>query len=206
MGVKERKDRERQQLKQNILDATRSIALHDGWQAVTIRKVADRIEYSPPTIYEHFASKEDILVELMRQGFQILFQELDKLRETTPDPEARLLAMAQVYWEFAWTYPDLYQVMHGLGGVPFCDEDRPLPIEAKQAFMITQETLQDLAARENLQIDNLHDSVHIIWATLHGLVALTMANRIVGGRQPIAALVERAMKQFIVSLRISGSA
>ena len=64
MGIKERRDRERQEIKQAILTAAREIAAVEGWQSVTIRKVAERIEYSPPTIYEHFANKEAILLEL----------------------------------------------------------------------------------------------------------------------------------------------
>ena len=77
MGIKERRDRERQELKQAILEAAREIAAREGWQAVTIRKVADRIEYSPPTIYEHFANKEAILIEL----------EESLLRRLLPAPE-----------------------------------------------------------------------------------------------------------------------
>ncbi len=69
MGSKQRRQRERQELRQAILAAARDIAAREGWQAVTIRKVAEAIEYTPPIIYEYFASKEALLFELLREGF-----------------------------------------------------------------------------------------------------------------------------------------
>src|SRR5690242_280593 len=120
MGTKERRDRERQELRQAILAASREIAAREGWQAVSMRKVAERIEYSPPTIYEHFASKEALLLELMREGFRLLMERVQAGDSAAAAPEARIMALARGYWEFAWEHPELYQVMHGLGGVPFC--------------------------------------------------------------------------------------
>src|SRR5262249_24356547 len=120
MGIKERRDRERQELRQAILVASRDIAAREGWQAVSIRKVAERIEYSPPTIYEHFLSKEALLAELMRDGFRLLLERVRAGVSANQAPEARIMGIALAYWEFAWEHPELYQVMHGLGGVPFC--------------------------------------------------------------------------------------
>ena len=98
MGIRQRREREKQEVRQSILTAAREIALQDGWQSVTIRKVAERIEYSPPTIYEYFASKDDILLELHREGFRQLAAALKAARESTEDREERLLKMSEVYW------------------------------------------------------------------------------------------------------------
>jgi AcrR family transcriptional regulator len=62
-------------MKQAILAAARDIAAQEGWQAVTIRKVADRIEYSRPMIYEHFENKDAVLLELMREGFRLRIED-----------------------------------------------------------------------------------------------------------------------------------
>src|SRR4026209_2385225 len=120
MGTKERRDRERQELRQAILLDSREIAAREGWQSVSIRKVAERIEYSPPTIYEHFTSKEALLLEPMREGFPPRTERGQAVDSSAAAPEARIRAVAHAYWEFAWDHPELYQVMHGLGGVPFC--------------------------------------------------------------------------------------
>src|SRR5215213_11218333 len=105
MGTKERRDR----VRQAILRASREIAARKGWQAVSMRKVADRIEYSPPTIYEHFASKEAILLELMREGFRQLLADMRSTTDALSDPQERVLGLARAYWGFAWQNPALYQ-------------------------------------------------------------------------------------------------
>ncbi|GEM_PF-358402 len=115
MGVKERRERERHEMRRAILGAASEIASREGWQAVTIRRVAEKIEYSPPTIYEYFESKEEIVIELLRDGFRRLLAEMRAAREAHADPEEALVAMALAYWEFAWKQPALYQGMNGLG-------------------------------------------------------------------------------------------
>jgi AcrR family transcriptional regulator len=203
MGIKERRDRERQELKQSILVAAREIAAQDGWQAVTIRKVADRIEYSPPTIYEHFESKEAILQELIHEGFQALFDGLYPALTSPGDPEARLLRMAGAYWEFAWKHPELYQVMHGLDGVPFCSEGTQA--NAEQTSCVLEELLQSLAPAAMSSVGNRQEAVDVIWGTLHGLISLTMAQHIGGGRERGARLAEQAMRTLIGGWRAAGA-
>jgi AcrR family transcriptional regulator len=219
MGTKERRDRERQELRQAILMASRDIAAQEGWQSVSIRKVADRIEYSPPTIYEHFASKEALLVELMREGFRLLMQGVREGDSAAASPEARIMAVALAYWSFAWDYPELYQVMHGLGGVPFAfdpgiaatetasvpsDPEQFSP-EAKAVFQFTMDAIKDLAGGGEHDCEERAAAVHILWATLHGLVALTMAGRIDGGRAQAAGLVERAVRAFLAAQRATSA-
>ncbi|HEU5099603.1 MAG TPA: TetR/AcrR family transcriptional regulator [Roseiflexaceae bacterium] len=209
MGTKERRDRERQMLRDSILAASRGIAAREGWQAVSIRKVAEQIEYSPPTIYEHFDSKEALLIELMREGFRLLLERVRAGDSPAAAPEARILGVARAYWEFAWEYPELYQVMHGLGGVPFCAEPASAvaqaepPPEAKVVFQFTMDALDALAGG-TMSCDDREAAVHILWATLHGLVALTMAGRIDGGRAQAAPLLERAVRDFLAARRVMG--
>ena len=201
MGTKERREREREERRQAILQAARTIAGEEGWQAVTIRRVADSVEYSPPTIYEHFASKDAMLLELMRAGFASLLEAMQRVSAHAPNPEARVLALAQAYWDFAWEHPEMYQVMHGLGGVPFCSDSKvPLPegalAEADGVYTFTLDALRDVAPPGMNELENV---VIILWATLHGLVALTMADRIDGGRACAAPLVERAVRGVLAA-------
>ena len=202
MGTKERRERERHERRRAILQAARTIAGEEGWQAVTIRRVADSVEYSPPTIYEHFASKDAMLIELMRAGFQTLLEAMQAAAASAADPESRVLALAQAYWHFAWANPEMYQVMHGLGGVPFCTGGNvPLPEgaldEADRAFTFTLDALRGVAP--TTAAADLEAMVLILWATLHGLVALTMAGRIDGGQACAAPLVERAVRGMLAA-------
>lgn len=184
MTSKQRRERERQGLRRNILAAALEIAAEEGgWQNVTIRKVADRIEYSPPTIYEHFASKEAILLELMNQGFAQLLEELRAVRTQAIDPAQVLLKMSQSYWVFAFRAPELYQVMHGLGGVAFHSPGGIAGSEQKhhaadQAFNEVVLALKALVDQRGATINDLEAAAEIVWASIHGLIALTMAERI----------------------------
>jgi len=203
MGIKERRERERQELRQRILAVARELAGQEGWQAVTIRKVAERVEYSPPTIYEHFASKEAILLELIRDGYGMLLADMQCATAALSDPQERVLGLARAYWEFAWQHPELYQVMHGLGGVPFCSDTAAIEaagsplLEADAVFDFTLAALSSLAPQPGCTPGDLESAVMILWALLHGLVALTMADRVFGGREHAEQLLERAVRGFL---------
>ncbi|MFN8479098.1 MAG: TetR/AcrR family transcriptional regulator [Kouleothrix sp.] len=203
MGVKERRERERHELRQSILLAAREIAGKEGWQAVTIRRVAERIEYSPPTIYEHFASKDAMLLELMRLGFGLLLADMQRAAAAASTGKAQVLALAQAYWAFAWQYPELYQVMHGLGGVPFCAEaEIAVPedafAEADQVFELTRATLAT-AAPPGVPRSELEADVMLLWATLHGIVSLTMAQRIDCTPERATQLIARAVQGVLAT-------
>ncbi len=177
--------------------AAREIARQEGWQFVTIRKVAERIEYSPPTIYEYFESKEDILLELLRDGFCQMAAALRTARESTEDPEQRLINMVEVYWNFAMRNPELYQVMNGLG-VPYCHEKPPA---MRESFVITQEALIDWMQATGVDIPDVEGAVQIIRSLVHGLISLTMADRIYGGEARAKQLVQRAMRDMFAAWR-----
>ncbi len=106
MGIKQREGkRERQEIRQSILSAAQAIAAEEGWQAVTTRKVAERIEYSQPTIYEYFENKEAILLALLRYGYERLLAVMQVAATSTDDPEEKLLAVSDAYWDFLFTLP-----------------------------------------------------------------------------------------------------
>lgn len=114
MGVRERRERERQELRQAILNAASEIAASEGWPAVTIRRVAEKIEYSPPVIYEHFSSKEDIKIGLLREGFRTLLTEMRAARDAhAADPVEATVAMGRAFWMFAVARPEMQLGMHG---------------------------------------------------------------------------------------------
>lgn len=86
MGIAERKIRQKEEVKSSILRAAWKLVVHEGWQALSIRKIADAIEYSAPVIYDHFANKEAILLEFTREGFQLLNDELLKAKKKISQP------------------------------------------------------------------------------------------------------------------------
>lgn len=194
MSAKDRRERESSNLRQAIVKAAWDIAADEGWQAVTVRKVADKVEYSPSALYEYFSSKEAILLELMREGFRLLAEGMRAVPQNN-DPVERLVAVANSYWDFAFRHPELYQVMHGLGGVTFGTADTPQ--EAKDGFIALRDAVQAVFPNDRASGRDLHDEVDMFWAMLHGLVSLTMAQRIKGGRERSATLIEPAVAVYV---------
>ena len=198
MGIKERRERERAAVRERIIEAAEQIAANKDWDAVTIRAVAGAIEYSPALIYEYFKNKDEILLALMRQGFGRLHEALMKVVDAAQTPAAAVEGLGLAYWAFALESPTLYQLMHGLGGVPFgtnqtppeavaCFEDLRAPIERLMAEAGTHETRDS------------EEQADLYWAFLHGLVSLCMNQRIKGGPKRASTLVRRLVRDFIQS-------
>ena len=205
MGVQERRDRERQELRQSILEAARQIAAEEGWPAVTIRKVAEKIEYSPPTIYEYFNSKEAILAEEKREGFRLMIAGIEAVRDATSDPRQRLRAMGLAYWDFVWKHPEMYQVISGLGvGVALCGPDTPPELsqkeEGEKVMALYREALEALLPGPHRSMDELNSKVCVLWGLFHGFIALLMAGRIpMAARDQILALADQTITDLLVA-------
>jgi AcrR family transcriptional regulator len=178
MGIKERRERERLEFREAILSAAREIAASEGWAAVSIRKIAERIEYSPPMIYEYFEDKQDLLFALMVDGFRQLQEQTHEVRLANPDPYTALLRMAEVYWDFSMQNPDLYQVMYGLEGVHIIDMDKAnKPPEIQRTVEEIIEALEMWRQLVNLQPFDHMDAFHQIWGAMHGIVSLFLSRR-----------------------------
>ena len=197
MGIKERRQRERRELRDGILAAAREIAANEGWGAVTIRKIAERIEYSPPVLYEYFDSKEDLLLELVRMGYAAQLGAVESARDASDDPEEALLGMARAWCRFAFGSPDLYQVMYGLGGVSF-----PVPElrkEGEKIAEVMERAIGEVLRKNGKNATGVRDKVVLGWGTLHGLVALAMAGRISGGEEEVERIVDLAMRDYLAA-------
>jgi AcrR family transcriptional regulator len=195
LGIKERRQRQRQELRSGILSAAREIASTEGWQSVTIRRIAERIEYSPPVIYEYFDSKEDLLLELVRMGYAEQLRAVEAGSQTSDGPETALLGMGRAWLGFAFESPDLYQVMYGLGGVSFPATE--LRKEGEKIGEAMAKTIEDMLRENGKEIEDVWGKVTLLWATAHGLVSLHMAGRIVGGKEETERLAEQAAHDYL---------
>ena len=96
MGVRERRERERTETREKILEAARSLFIEEGFDGVSMRKIADRIEYSPTAIYMHFADKEELFREICHEDFRKLAQSMAGLAQVS-DPVERLRRLGSAY-------------------------------------------------------------------------------------------------------------
>ena len=199
MGIKERRQRQRQELRGGILTAAREIASTEGWQSVTIRKIAGLIEYSPPVIYEYFGSKDEILLELMRLGYAQQLEAVEAAVRAASGPEEALLGMGRAWMDFAFRSPDLYQVMYGLGSVPFSAVETRK--EGEKIGDAVGRVVEEILRKNGKELDDVGGKVVLLWATLHGLVALTMVGRLPGGQQEGRRLAEQAASDFLAAQR-----
>lgn len=110
MGISERKERAKQELRQIIIDAAAKIFVAEGYEKTSIRNIAEQIEYSPATIYLHFADKDELLFAVHEVAFAKFFEAMSKaLLET--QPHQKLLKMGEIYIDFAFKNPELYSLM-----------------------------------------------------------------------------------------------
>lgn len=114
MGSQERKLREKEALKQSMLSAAINIAKCEGWQAVTIRKIADAIDYSAPIVYEHFTNKEDLIAEIIHQGYKQMLGSFREVVIQNMTPDELLLEISLKHWDFAMENKVLFQLMFSL--------------------------------------------------------------------------------------------
>src|SRR3954470_4504736 len=122
MGIKERQTRERDSVRRAILTAARSLFLAEGYANVSMRKIADQIEYSPGAIYSYFASKEDIFFALAEEGLQFLRQHC----ASTADSDAPLEHVRAAIWRF-YTFskeqPEYFSLIFVDSAVPRISRD-----------------------------------------------------------------------------------
>ena len=110
MGVQERRAREKQELRQEIVDAARDLFVREGFDNVSMRKIAEKIEYSPTTIYLYFLDKADLLDCIVEETFQRLEARMAGIHESIPDPRQRLIEGLRAYIDFGIEHPSDYRV------------------------------------------------------------------------------------------------
>ena len=173
MSVQERKERERAGRERLIVATARELAEQQGWDAVTTRRLAERIEYSQPVLYSHFRGKREIIGAVALEGATEMAAALRAATAPADGPRARVTALARTYLDFAEHNPAVYDAMFQLdGGLAFAHEDTPEPL--KDAFAALLESLGEVAG------DGVHPGLftEVFWAALHGLATLTRAGRL----------------------------
>jgi len=174
MGIAERRQRHKEEIKKEIILTAWELVKKEGWQSLSIRKIADAIEYSVPVIYDHFENKEAILLEFAKKGYYKLFKHMFEAKEQHTDPAEQIKAMADAYWNFAHEHRELYQLMFGIG-MACCEIDKAV-LEKEQFRAIFTEPIEQLVKKSERTDINVCLKYHALWSLLHGLISI----RIVG--------------------------
>ena len=204
MGIKERHDRERHAVRASILTAARDLFVAEGYPNVSIRKIAERIEYSPAAIYSYFPSKDDIFFALAAEGFQTLDA---RIRDAAGDgdPLQDLRHSWWAFYEFSKDHREFFHLM-------FIDRTVPVITEQWQGFGLLQQLVDRVAARIQRSIDagllppSLDPVValHVLWAAVTGPAVLGNTCRLAPDEDP-DALARDVLETTLAGLRAGTS-
>jgi len=178
LGITERRERERVAVREKILDAARELFVAEGYEAVTMRKIAERIEYSPTAIYFHFRDKEDLMHELCDADFAALAGKFQKISRIA-DPIDQLRQIGRTYVEFAIEKPNHYRVMFMTPKPPMRAEDSRLKRgniqEDAYAFLVATVEAAMAAGRFSPEYTDADAVAQMVWSSTHGVVSLHIA-------------------------------
>lgn len=172
MGVKERRAREKEQLQQQILGAARELFVNEGYENVSMRKIADKIEYSPTTIYLYFKDKADLLDSVCQETLLTLLNTLDELKKDKSDPVETLRKSGQVYVAFGLKYPQDYkltfvirpQFQKGLGL-----QEGSI---GEKVFNYLREMVAECIQQQIFRQVDTETTSQVMWSAVHGITLL----------------------------------
>src|SRR5215470_3326096 len=181
MGTKERQERERTKVRQAILDAARDLFVKQGFEHVSIRKIAERIEYSPAAIYSYFPSKDEIFFALAEEGFRLLcggFLDTPEILPEGMEPVAKIREICLHFYDFSVQYPEHFALMFLDRTVPRLGtqyELFPMLVEMKRRFA---GLIQMAATQGHFPTDtNPHTISRVFMTTMLGVATANLCKR-----------------------------
>lgn len=171
MGIIERKEREKSEMKQFILDAAMNLFIEEGFENVSIRRIADKIEYSHATIYLYFKDKDEILYTLHVAGFEILHKK-QKAVQTESDVLLRLKKHAEAYVSFGIENPEYYQLMFIMPG-PIAKITMANEWSCGiRSYDLLKENIKDAMGKNQIPQGDVEIAAFGFWSFVHGIVSL----------------------------------
>jgi AcrR family transcriptional regulator len=191
-----RRARQKTPLRQQILDAARDLLVRDGYEKLSMRKVAQRIGYSPTAIYLHFRGKQELVSSLCDESFARLIGELETLPDEYPDPVVRLRQGMERYIAFGLMHPDHYLPTFVLPLPVQPDAKRRAEIAAEtsngmRAFAFLRQCIADGVKARQLRAVDPDTAARAVWAGIHGITSLLIVNETFpwGDHEPVVAMV-----------------
>jgi AcrR family transcriptional regulator len=189
VGVRERRDRERSEMRAAMLTAVREIAASEGWQTVSIRKIAERVEYSPTLLYQYFESKDAVVHEIRKQGYEELLARMVRSVKNEVDPRLQLRRLALANVEAAFDQPEVFKAMLGMDGTP-CDPPPDATAPTEIAALL-RDTLARAGAARSVTASELDGRTEAFFAAIQGVVTMYLNDLLPGGRKRALKAAER---------------
>lgn len=180
MGIAQRKVREKQELRQLILDAARDLFVRQGYESVSMRKIADKIEYSPASIYTYFKDKDEILDSLCEETFlKLHLEKMAAVQQMEGDSLDLLKKGMETYIRFGLDHPDHYTVTFMLKAPYFGKPGKQETLKAKtgqQCFSDMRNIVRRCMEEGKIKNADAEETSQALWAGIHGLTALLITH------------------------------
>ena len=204
MGLKERREREREERKRQILAAARSLLFAEGLQATSVNKIAKSAELGVGTIYFYFASKEEIFAALQEEGISLLHDQIKKKIERVNRPEERLRTIARVYLDFSRDNKDYFDIINyflSSPGVLFSENLKgQIDQRGNRVIAILVSAVEaGIASRDFREVDARKFAM-MFWAALHGLILFKKLRTTMLRDEDYHALVSDSVDYLVNSL------
>ena len=203
MGVKERQEREREATARAILDAARDLFVAEGYQNVSIRKIAEKIEYSPAAIYSYFPSKDDIFLALAEEGFHMLLDSGVCPREADPNAEpidCIRTAFLKIY-AFSKEHPEYHALMFLDRSVPRISRDWQRFGFVKEMRGHLTELIQHSIERGDFPAGSNPETIfRVLMVVVQGISAMRLCDRLVPG-EDADGLANATLEAALTGLR-----
>lgn len=201
MGVKERQERDKEELRARILDAAQELFVAEGYRNVSIRKIAERVEYSPAALYSYFPSKDDLFFALAEEGFRKLFAFTNDPAMMAGEPLAAIRHGFLRYYQFSRQHPEYFELM-------FVDRSVPKISREWERFGFVEQMIDEVCAVLQRGIDadvfprdmDPQVAFHILWAAVHGPATVAVCDRLAPDEDP-DALARDTLEAAIAGLR-----
>ena len=187
MGTRERHERDRTRVRQSILTAARELFIAEGYRNVSMRKIAERIEYSPAAIYSYFPAKDDIFFALAEEGFRVLAERAGAALQAVPDPLERLRGGLWAFYEFSKSHPEYFELMFLDRSVPSLSQDFQRFEFFNELTLRAEADIRACMERGEFSSSlNPAAALHVLWVGVLGAAAIGLAQRLAPGEDPDA--------------------
>ncbi|MDH6623854.1 AcrR family transcriptional regulator [Streptomyces sp. LBL] len=191
-----RRARERASTHDRIIEAALRVLENEGAAALTIRRIAADVEYTAPVVYQHFANKDALVLQLVAHGYGLMLAELRRVLEE-PDIDRRMLGVASEYVRFAGEHPHLYEAMNS--AMVDADERRRA---AEPALDVLKELLTTWSDAHGVDLADRAEACEIVWGTLYGMASLGYLGTI--GTEHAQRLAEQALSAILRGWQATG--
>ena len=204
MAIEDRKEREKLEMKQLIVKTAMQLFIEEGIDNVSLRKIAEKIEYSPGSIYSYFKDKGEIIHAIHTEGFEKLYA-LQRTLDVISNPLDRLSKMGTLYMKFAMDNPDYYDLMFIAKGVAAKIYEKQEWDVGQRSYDYLRETVKQCIEQGLIIESDVDGATFAMWGLVHGMASLIIRGRCAMMPQEQVSQIVKSSLSFINSNILSNT-